>query len=48
MEDEFDFEVEIERQLAQEEEEMAQMQENLANQKLDQQSSKVKKYFYYP
>lgn len=43
MEDEYDFEVEIERQLAQEEEEMAEMQENIANQKLAQKTTKVKK-----
>lgn len=41
MEDEYDFEVEIERQLAQEEEEMAEMQENIANQKLAQKTTKV-------
>lgn len=41
MEDEYDLEVEIERQLAQEEEEMAEMQENIANQKLAQQVTKV-------
>nr|XP_045595061.1 uncharacterized protein LOC123756104 [Procambarus clarkii] len=40
MEDEYDLEVEIERQLAQEEEEMAEMQENIANQKLAQQTAK--------
>ncbi|XP_063608556.1 voltage-dependent T-type calcium channel subunit alpha-1G-like, partial [Penaeus indicus] len=40
MEDEYDLEVEIERQLAQEEEEMAEMQENIANQKLAQQVTK--------
>ncbi|XP_050718751.1 voltage-dependent T-type calcium channel subunit alpha-1G-like isoform X6 [Eriocheir sinensis] len=40
MEDEYDFEVEIERQLAQEEEEMAEMQENIANQKLAQKTTK--------
>lgn len=42
MEDEYDLEVEIERQLAQEEEEMAEMQENIANQKLVQQTAKVR------
>lgn len=42
MEDEYDLEVEIERQLAQEEEEMAEMQENIANQKLAQQVTKVR------
>lgn len=41
MEDEYDLEVEIERQLAQEEEEMAEMQENIANQKLAQKTTKV-------
>lgn len=41
MEDEYDLEVEIERQLAQEEEEMAEMQENIANQKLALQATKV-------
>ncbi|KAK3869262.1 hypothetical protein Pcinc_024358 [Petrolisthes cinctipes] len=40
MEDEYDLEVEIERQLAQEEEEMAEMQENIANQKLALQATK--------
>ncbi|KAK8397955.1 hypothetical protein O3P69_003692 [Scylla paramamosain] len=40
MEDEYDLEVEIERQLAQEEEEMAEMQENIANQKLAQKTTK--------
>ncbi|XP_066974796.1 voltage-dependent T-type calcium channel subunit alpha-1G isoform X1 [Macrobrachium rosenbergii] len=40
MEDEYDLEVEIERQLAQEEEEIAEMQENIANQKLAQQVAK--------
>ena len=34
MEDEYDMEVEIERQLALEEEEIAEMQESLANHKL--------------
>lgn len=43
MEDEYDLEVEIERQLAQEEEEMAEMQENIANQKLAQKTTKVNK-----
>lgn len=41
MEDEYDLEVEIERQLAQEEEEMAEMQENITNQKLALQTAKV-------
>ena len=41
MEDEYDLEVEIERQLAQEEEEMAEMQENIANHKLALESTKV-------
>lgn len=44
MEDEYDLEVEIERQLAQEEEEMAEMQENIANQKLALQATKVSLY----
>ncbi|XP_042240385.1 voltage-dependent T-type calcium channel subunit alpha-1I-like isoform X5 [Homarus americanus] len=59
MEDEYDLEVEIERQLAQEEEEMAEMQENIANQKLAQQTAKdvnetvkakfnCSKYFHKP
>ena len=44
MEDEYDLEVEIERQLAQEEEEMAEMaemQENITNHKLALESIKV-------
>lgn len=41
MEDEYDLDVEIERQLAQEEEDMAEMQENLSNLKLAQEKMMV-------